>query len=108
MVVANAVGKVLEIIIVVGEAKKTIFPVFVAISYDLEARIVRLEESTTTLTKGVVCSLMMVPIISVLRLLPIILKEGNVHGVVSMRLAIPWNKMFLEEEKKNKMFSWRF
>ena len=86
MVVVKAVGKVLEIIIVVGEAKETIFPVFVAISYDLEVRIVRPEESTTMLTKGV-GSLIMDPRISVLRLLPIILNEGNVHGAVSMRLA---------------------
>ena len=76
-----------EIIIVVGEAKETMFPMFGAIWYDLEVRIVRLEESRTMLTKGVVCSLMMDPRISVLRLLPIILNEGNVHGVVSMRLA---------------------
>ena len=86
MVVVKAVGRVLEIIIVVGEAKETTFLVFVAISYDLGVRIVQPKESTTMLTKGV-GSLIMDPRISVLRLLPIILNEGNVHGVVSMRLA---------------------
>ena len=80
MVVVKDVGKVLEIIIVVGEAKETTFPVFVAISYDLEVRIVRPEESRKMLTKVVVCNLIMDPrIISVLRLLPIILNEGNMH-----------------------------
>ena len=80
MVVVKDVGKVLEIIIVVGEAKETTFPVFVAILYDLEVRIVRLEESRKMLTKVVVCNLIMDPrIISVLRLLPIILNEGNMH-----------------------------
>ena len=79
MVVVKDVGKVLEIIIVVGEAKETTFPVFVAISYDLEVRIVRPEESRKMLTKVVVCNLIMDPRISVLRLLPIILNEGNVH-----------------------------
>ena len=79
MVVVKDVGKVLEIIIVVGEAKETTFLVFVAISYDLEVRIVRPEESTKMLTKVVVCNLIMDPRISVLRLLPIILNEGNVH-----------------------------
>ena len=59
MVVLKAVGRVLEIIIVVGEAKETTFLVFVAISYDLGVRIVQPKESTTMLTKGVVCNLMM-------------------------------------------------
>ena len=90
MVVVKAVGKVLEMIIIVGEAKETTFPVFVAISYDLEVRIVRPEESTTMLTKGVVCSLMMDPRISVLRLLPIILNEGNVHVL----LARDWLSLY--------------
>ena len=89
MVVVKAVGRVLEIIIVVGEAKETTFLakettflVFVAISYDLGVRIVQPKESTTMLTKGVVCNLMMDPRISVLRLLPIILNEGNMHGLL--------------------------
>ena len=79
MVVVKAVGRVLEIIIVVGEAKETTFLEFVAISYDLGVRIVQPKESTTMLTKGGVCNLMMDPRISVLRLLPIILNEGNMH-----------------------------